>query len=186
MKKTWLALLPVLVLTALLLAPQRALAAERVSVKDLTESAENYDGQTVTIEGEVIGDIMQRGDYAWITVNDDPYIALEAQEERLRAGFNIGIGVWLPSSEAEKVKVLGGYKNVGDRVSVTGVFHRVDGEHGGDTDIVAQSLVVLKPGQPVSRPLSLIRWIILAALAVSAISLWRIRRARIRAALGRQ
>lgn len=182
MKKTWLALLPLLVLTATFLAPQRALAAERVSVKDLTEQAENFDGQTVTIEGEVIGDLMQRGDHTWITVNDDPYITKEAQEERLRAGFNIGIGVWLPSSEAEKVKVLGGYKNVGDRVSVTGVFQRVDGEHGGDTDIVAQSLVVLEQGKPVSRPLALIRWIVLAGLAVLAILLWRIRRTRIRVA----
>lgn len=184
MRRTALALLAFLVLGALLVWPQKALAAERVSVKDLTESAENYDGQTVTIEGEVIGDIMLRGDYAWITVNDDPYTSKEAQEERLRAGFNIGIGVWLPSSQAEKVKVLGGYKNVGDRVSVTGVFHRADGEHGGDTDIVAQSLVVLEPGKSVSRPLTLIRWIILAALAGLAILLWRMRRTRIRAALG--
>ncbi len=184
MKRIWLALLPLMVLAALLLAPQRALAAERISVKDLTESPEKYDGQMVTIEGEVIGDIMLRGDAAWITVNDDPYITLEAQEDRLRAGFNIGIGVWLPSSEAEKVKVLGGYKNVGDRVTVTGVFHRADGEHGGDTDIVAQSLVVLEKGKPVSRPLTLVRWIVLAALAVLAILLWRIRRGRIRAALG--
>ncbi len=184
MKRIWLALLPLMVLAALLLAPQRALAAERISVKDLTESPEKYDGQMVTIEGEVIGDIMLRGDAAWITVNDDPYITLEAQEDRLRAGFNIGIGVWLPSSQAEKVKVLGGYKNVGDRVSVTGVFHRVDGEHGGDTDIAAQSLVVLEQGKPVSRPLTLIRWIILAALAIMAILLWRFRRGRVRAALG--
>ncbi len=184
MRKAAPVFLALLILGALLACPQKALAAERVSVKDLTESAENYDGQTVTIEGEVIGDILQHGDYAWITVNDDPYITEEAQEERLRAGFNIGIGVWLPTPEAEKVRVLGGYKNVGDRVTLTGAFHRADGEHGGDTDIVAQSLVVLEPGQPVSRPLTFVRWIILGALAVLAVLLWWIRRARIRAALG--
>ncbi len=184
MRKMMPVLLALLVGVVLMMSTQPARAAERVSVKDLTESAENYDGQTLTIEGEVIGDILQQGDYAWITVNDDPYITREAQEERLRAGFNIGIGVWLPTSEARKVKVLGGYKNVGDRVSVTGVFHRADSEHGGDTDIVAQSLAVLQEGQPVSRPLTLIRWIILAGLAMLALLLWRIRRARIRAALG--
>ncbi len=184
MRKVMPALLVLVITVALVLSAQPARAAERVSVKDLTESAENYDGQTVIIEGEVIGDILQQGDYAWITVNDDPYITKEAQEERLRAGYNVGIGVWVPSDEARKVKVLGGYKNVGDRVSVTGVFHRADSGHGGDTDIVAQGLIVLQEGQPVSRPLTLIRWIILAGLALLALLLWRIRRARIRAALG--
>ncbi len=183
MRRTAIALPAVLVLVALLFWPAQTLAAERVSVKDLTEQAEVFDGRTVTIEGEVIGDILRHGDYSWITVNDDPYITVEAQEERLRAGFNIGIGVWLPSSEADKVKVLGGYKNVGDRVSVTGVFHRADGEHGGDTDIVATSLVVVAQGSPVKRPLTITRWAIVAALALLALVLWQVRRARIRRAL---
>ncbi len=177
-----LLLLP-LVLCALLLMQQRGLAAEKVSVKELTETPEDFDGQTVTIEGEVIGDLMRRGDVTWITVNDDPYVTLQAQEERLRAGFNIGIGVWLPTAEANKVKVLGGYKNVGDRVSVTGVFHRADPEHGGDTDIAGDTLVVLEPGQAVSHPMSTVRWTVVGALAILALVLLRIRRARIRKAL---
>jgi hypothetical protein len=169
----------------ILLGAGPARAAEAVTVLDLVNNAEIYDGQVVVIEGEAIGDVMLRGDYAWITVNDDPYVTLEAQEERLRAGYNNSINVRVSRSMAEKIDVLGGYKNVGDRVRVTGVFHRVDSDNGGATDIVAESLEVLEKGQPVDHPLGLMRWVILFLLAGLALVMWRVRRARILASTGR-
>ncbi|HYG56564.1 MAG TPA: hypothetical protein VD902_00650, partial [Symbiobacteriaceae bacterium] len=44
-----------------------ALAAG-VTVSDLVEQAKAYDGKQVTLQGEVIGDVMRRGEYGWINI----------------------------------------------------------------------------------------------------------------------
>ena len=81
-------------------------------------------------EGEVIGDVMARGDYAWVNVLD---------------GEN-AIGVWINSSLAKNIKYTGSYKSVGDRIEITGIFNRACVAHGGDLDIHAQGMRVLKTG----------------------------------------
>ncbi len=127
-----------------------AAAAEKaveVNTAELLDDWERYDGREVIFRGEAIGDIMRRGDSAWITVNDDSY----SREARLEAGElgggNSGMGVWLPVEEAEKIETLGRYGTVGDLVEVRGVFNADCLEHGGDFDIHASSLVVIYPGR---------------------------------------
>jgi hypothetical protein len=128
-------------------APARADGA--VSITSLIEDMKKYDDQQVTIEGEVIGDIMVRGDRAWITVNDDPYSRRSIEEGGALVGMsNVGIGVWVPASGARQITVLGGYKNRGAKVRLSGVFHRACAEHGGDTDIHAGTLEIIQPGHP--------------------------------------
>jgi len=135
---------------ALLCATAPALAAgkaEEVSTADLLNEWEKYDGQEVIFKGEAVGDVMRRGDYAWITVNDDFY----SREARLEAGElrggNSGMGIWLPIEEADKIKKLGRYGTVGDFVEVRGVFSANCLEHGGDFDIHASTLKVIDPGR---------------------------------------
>lgn len=98
--------------------------AQPISSAELINNAKLYDGKVVNYEGEVIGDIMKRGDYAWINVND---------------GKN-AIGIWINSGLVKDISYTGSYKSVGDGIEVTGVFRRVCPEHGGDLDIHAQSL----------------------------------------------
>ena len=55
----------------LLLAPTVALAEnELINSNDLIDHAKDYDNQTVLYEGEVLGDILYRGDFAWVAVFD--------------------------------------------------------------------------------------------------------------------
>jgi hypothetical protein len=121
--------------------------AEEVSTADLLNEWEKYDGQEVIFKGEAVGDVMRRGDYAWITVNDDFYsraARLEAGELR---GGNSGMGVWLPVEEADKIQELGRYGTVGDFIEVRGVFNANCLEHGGDFDIHATTLKIIDPGR---------------------------------------
>ncbi|MBN1288399.1 MAG: DNA-binding protein [Actinobacteria bacterium] len=138
----------------------------RISISELIDEMDKYDGMSVTVKGEVIGDIMIRGEYAWITVNDGPY-----SEKNLESGAefsgvsNIGIGIWIPSGDVYSIKSVGGYSRKGDTVEVEGVFHRACSEHGGDTDIHANSLKVVREGYVIPHPFSYFKLLIAALLA---------------------
>ena len=107
------------------------LASEKtVSSNDLITHHSTYENQSVVYEGEVIGDIMQRGDNCWINV--------------LNEGMTVGI--WMPSKEADKIRITGNYEHQGDMVKIVGRFTNTCGEHGGDFDIHADSITVIKPG----------------------------------------
>ncbi len=134
------------------LVPVCAAAQEEpveVSTADLLNNWEELNGREVIFRGEAIGDVMVRGDHAWITVNDDYYsreALLEAGELR---GGNSGMAVWLPAAEAEKIEMLGRYGTRGDFVEVRGVFNATCLEHGGDFDIHAHTLEVIDGGEMV-------------------------------------
>ena len=83
---------------------------------ELINDAKQYDGQTINYMGEVIGDIMIRGDYAWLHVND---------------GI-IAIGIWAPKTLIGNIRYAGDYHKKGDIVEVPGTFHRSCLEPGGD------------------------------------------------------
>jgi hypothetical protein len=127
-----------LVVAVLLLTAGVASAADRpVQVNDLIEHAKEYDGQQVTVTGEVIGDIMRRGDTGWINVSDG----------------SGDLGVWAPTAALASVKVAGRYHTRGDQVEVTGIFHRGDPAQGGDLDLQATSVRVVEAGAPVAHPI---------------------------------
>lgn len=114
--------------------PVTAFAADGVSSADLIEKAKEYDGRTITCTGEVIGDIMNQGDHTWINVSD---------------GNNSAVGVWTETGSLSGVTLAGRYDIRGDTVKVTGVFHRACPDHGGDFDIHAVSVELVKPGYAV-------------------------------------
>ncbi|MCE5188599.1 MAG: hypothetical protein LLF75_05400 [Eubacteriales bacterium] len=134
-KKTLLFIIAVI----LLLAPAASLAeSEEVGSNDLIDRAKDYDTTTVVYTGEVVGDILDRGEYAWLAVCD---------------GSNT-IGCYVTKAQADQISLVGGYGRKGDSVRITGVFHRACAEHGGDLDIHADSLEVLSIGARVQTPLS--------------------------------
>jgi hypothetical protein len=154
-----------------------AMAAEEVTTEELVNDMPAYDGKEVTITGEAVGDVMLRDGYGWVTVDDDIYSTRSIEEGGELSGYtNLGIGVWAPRGELDQINILGGYKNKGDRVMVTGVFNRACHEHGGDTDIHASSVEVLEPGHPISHPFAwwkLILVLVLAAAVLALGSVWR-------------
>lgn len=113
--------------------------AQPISSTELINKAKQYDGKIVVYQGEVIGDIMKRGEFAWVNVND---------------GVN-AIGIWLDKSLLKNIVYTGSYKSLGDIVEVEGMFHNRCLEHGGDLDIHAQSIRKIKDGEVVKEKIDI-------------------------------
>ncbi|MCE5196302.1 MAG: hypothetical protein LLG09_04135 [Negativicutes bacterium] len=113
-------------------------AASTVTISQLIEDTANYENKIVTIEGEVIGEALERGEFAWINLND-------------QTG---AIGVWLKRSDTEQLLYYGDYGHRGDQVKISGRFSRACTEHGGDFDIHADQMNVVRKGWVVSEKIS--------------------------------
>jgi hypothetical protein len=147
-----------------------------VGISELVEHMGHYDGKTVTVEGEVVGDVMNRDGGAWLTVNDDPYALRSLEEGGDFAGVsNSGIGVWVAADMTREIQHTGDYQEKGDRVRISGVFHRACGEHGGDADIHAQSLEVLVRGYRFEHPFQWKKLAVVLLLLFPAVFLWTVR-----------
>ena len=105
---------------------------------DLLNNAKQYDGKTVNYKGEIIGDVMIRGDHAWLHVNDG----------------SIAIGIWAPKTMIQDIGYVGDYHKKGDTVEISGTFHRTCSEHGGDLDIHASEIKKVTLGSLVIQPIS--------------------------------
>ena len=88
-------------------------------INGLVENAFELDGKQVTVQGEAIGEVLERGEYSWININDTTN----------------AIGIWAKQSDINQIQHYGDYKHKGDIVRITGEFHRACPEHGGDVDI---------------------------------------------------
>ncbi len=107
--------------------------AQSISSMELINNAKKYNGNTVVYKGEVIGDIMVRGEYAWINVND-----------RKNA-----IGIWVKKESIKNIFYVGSYNVTGDSVEIAGKFNQACIEHGGDLDIHAQSINKISSGSKI-------------------------------------
>lgn len=135
-------------------------AVPAIHLSDIVEKASAYDGAKVAIEGEIIGDVMARGDHSWINI--------------LNSGT--AVGVWVEKNRLPEIAYFGNYGAIGDRVYITGIMHRACPEHGGDLDIHAETIELVKKGIPISHPLDLKRLGAAMAFSVSGILLailWR-------------
>lgn len=130
--------------------------AQPISSTELISNAKQYDAKLVTYEGEVIGDVMVRGDYAWINVND---------------GKN-AIGIWIPKSLTKDILYTGSFKSKGDWIEITGVFQRACPEHGGDLDIHAQTMRKISAGRPIFERLNLDKRNLILILAGILLLIW--------------
>ncbi len=131
-------------------------SAQVISSAELINKAKNYDEKNVVYQGEVIGDVMARGDYAWINLND---------------GKN-AIGIWLKKDLTKSIAYTGSYKTRGDVFEVSGVFHRSCVVHGGDLDIHAESLRRIKDGNKVEEKLSSRKLVFSFVLGTILLLLW--------------
>ena len=145
-----------LIALLLLVVPAVAFAeGNAVGSNDLIDHAKDYDNKSVVYEGEALGDILYRGDHAWLAVFD---------------GSNT-IGVYVTAEQAKQISMVGGYGKHGDTIRVEGVFHRACIEHGGDLDIHAETLTVLSVGTSVEMPVSRLMTILAIALPLPAAGL---------------
>ena len=129
----------IILFLALMSYPGSSVFSQGISSSELIKNAKEYDGKLITYTGEVIGDVMLRGEFAWVNIND---------------GEN-ALGVWISASLAKEIKFTGNYKVRGDSLEIVGIFHRACLEHGGDLDIHAQTLRKLGNGRIVNQRLNL-------------------------------
>lgn len=140
-------------------------ADETISSTELINNAKEYDNKMVIYKGEVIGDIMVRGKFSWINVND---------------GVN-AIGIWSDKDLVKDILYTGSYKSRGDIIEVKGVFHRACLEHGGDMDIHTQALRRINSGEIIKEPVDInkrkLAFILLGALIIIFVLSWLARKA---------
>ncbi len=137
-----------------------------------------WDGRIITFHGEAVGERMVRGGSAWIHLNDDAYMERNVEEGAALGGYNSGMPVWIEAAKTDPIDTYGDYKHEGSIVEVTGEFRAACKDHGGDMDIHASSLEVLRPGHPALDPIRpwkvwLAIGLVLAAVALHLLDLRR-------------
>lgn len=153
----------------------------KVNSVALVENAKFWDGRAVEFAGEVIGESFRRGSMTWIHVNDDVYMWKNIEEGAVLGGYNSGQAVWLAAELAAKIRFFGDYKHEGDVLTVKGVFNAACREHGGDMDIHATELTIIKTGRRVVHTVNtgrLLSGLVLIAMAALVAVLRRAARTR--------
>jgi hypothetical protein len=126
------------------------LAPPSITSMEAVVKAAELDGKEVSFEGEAIGELMRRGDHAWLNVADS-------------AG---ALGLWVDPNAIPAGLVTGSWKRRGAVVRAEGRFNRACAEHGGDLDIHASSISLIEPAANLEHPLAF--WRLLAALGLLA------------------
>ncbi|MCD2432501.1 MULTISPECIES: hydrolase [Paraeggerthella] len=111
------------------------------SIADLSEADAYYDNQTVQVTGEAIGDSIKEGldgRHRWITLSSP--------------GDSATITVYMSSEAAAKIDTFGAYDRKGSIVQVRGTFHLVCPEHEGLSDLHAEVVTVIEPGERKQDP----------------------------------
>jgi len=120
----------ILILFIAILCPGIGRAADITGLNELVENGKAFDGKNVTVQGEALGEAMERGEYAWVNISDPTNI----------------MGVWMKVKDAEKIAFFGDYKHKGDIIKISGKFHRACKEHGGDMDIHSVTVEIIEKG----------------------------------------
>ena len=107
------------------------------SVYELTQADATYQGNTVQIVGEVVGDT--------IRAEEDPgkrWITLEAIEEE----YESSISVLVSESDISLIDTYGGYNRKGTTLQVRGTFYLACPSHEGIIDIHADAVTLVAHG----------------------------------------
>ncbi|MFA5852757.1 MAG: hypothetical protein WC820_08650 [Spirochaetales bacterium] len=161
--KLWFPLLLLIMLLAFqgeASAQEQTISIVKTGALKLIDNAKAYDERQVEIAGELIGDVMVRGDYAWISILDD----------------GTAISAWIEKSMLPSDANIGNYARNGDIVRLRGIFHRACPEHGGDLDIHAKTLELVSKGASVNHPVDtsvVVISLTLLVIGVILVTAWR-------------
>lgn len=133
--------LVILTIAALFIFTFTVLASEGgIKISELIDKGKEYDNKVITLEGEAIGELLERGENSFVNINDG----------------SSAMGIYLKTIEGETIEYYGDYHNIGDRVKVEGVFHRACEEHGGDMDVHSNTIEIISKGYEVTHEID--RW----------------------------
>ena len=130
--------------------------AEPVSSTKLIEKAKELDGTKVMYRGEAVTAILNRGEYSWVNLNDDAN----------------AIGVWCENAKLDSVRFIGDYKHKGDILEIDGTFNRACPAHGGELDIHADAVRLVKTGSAVEEDREWMKAKLFAALSLFLLSIF--------------
>lgn len=109
-----------------------------ISLEDLAGADSYYDGQTVQVTGEAVGDAVHAefgGSTRWVTL------------ESLVDPGGSALAVHMTDKQASLIDTFGDYDAVGTTLRVQGVYHLVCSEHEGVSDLHAETVSVVSPGR---------------------------------------
>lgn len=109
-----------------------------VKISELIDKGKEYDNKVITIEGEAIGELLERGENSFVNINDG----------------TSAMGIYLKTSVGEKIEYYGDYHHIGDTVRVNGIFHRACKEHGGDMDVHSETMEIILKGHDVTHEIA--------------------------------
>lgn len=128
----------------LLAAPASAVPVQDIGVMtttDLVALQPSVSGARVTIVGEAIGDALRAGpDHVFVNLLQD----------------STAIGVWMPREESDRIGGFGDYHTTGAELRVTGIVNVACPQHGGDFDIHAEEISIVRGAR--ARPTEPVRW----------------------------
>ena len=120
------------------------------SIDELTKADSSFQGNTVQVMGEVIGDS--------IVAEQDPgkhWITLETLEE----GRASSISVLIDDAFLGLIDSYGDYHTIGTILQVRGTYYLTCPSHEGIMDIHADSIVVVNAGSTIQEPLELAKFV---------------------------
>jgi hypothetical protein len=165
-----------LFIALVLASPAAAQAANRevVPVTDLLNAGASYNNTEITVEGELVGDYgFRRDGFMWTQLNDDSYARNALVDGGPRTGANVGIGVRMPTSLGDDLAPVGGYRQEGPLVQLTGVWRFHDPDRGGETYLDVESLVTIESGRRLQEGPDWVVFAFGAALIVISVIMWR-------------
>lgn len=123
-----------------------------VDSSTLFDCPELFDGNTVAISGEAIGDVFKGpGDRHWVQVNDDVYSRVGPLDSHDRTlGTNSGVAVLLPPGRTPGM--LGGPGTQGDRLRIVGEFQFAAKADQGGPAIIADRVMTIGQGHELDNP----------------------------------
>lgn len=116
----------------------------QTSIADLAQADSYYEGQTVFVQGEVVGDRindeMQPGN-CWITLQDDD-----------SANPSV-VSLYMTMEQSKNIDTYGHYGVTGTILQVRGTFHLECKEHQGISDIHVEEISALSAGVNDAAPI---------------------------------
>ena len=111
------------------------------SIQDLSTADAYYDNHTVQVTGEAIGDAIYATfdqEFSWITLSTE--------------GDNATLAVFMSNEAAARVDTFGRYQTRGTILQVRGIYHLACPEHEGVSDLHADVVTVVNPGEHFEVP----------------------------------
>lgn len=128
-----------------------ALPAGATTTSELLADPESWDGRTVVVTGELVGDYGERNNGTWMQVNDDPYAESPLLETGVLLGTNSGMSVLIPSDlvDEDTWGPAGRYRNRGPLVAITAIFRYNSPLRQGATFLEARDIILIEPARSI-------------------------------------